>query len=283
VRRLALAFVALVAVAAAVSGGAWWFATMPVATPTPAPEVSLADRIRWNESGAEAVLTLPGGTTMDFVKIGPGAFTMGSPFSEPGRDIDEKEHPVELTKAFWMAKHEVTQRQWMAVMDENPSRFEGDARPVDSVSWMDCRRFLSRLNKPGDIKFRLPTEAEWEYACRAGSNAAHHFGDGAAMNEYAWSGANGQNATHDVGQKKPNAWGLCDMYGNVWEWCADRYGLLSSGAATDPAGPNDGAFRVLRGGSWAEVKVSRLRSALRHRDDPDNRLDNYGFRCVRSL
>jgi len=228
---------------------------------------------------------------MKFVFIPPGTFMMGSPSDEPGRDSDEKQHQVTLTRGFYMQTTEVTQGQWRAIMGENPSSFKtcGDDCPVEQVSWNDCQNFIRRLKqKEGSNKYRLPTEAEWEYACRAGSTTA--FANGGItelkcghdpnLDAIGWYCGNAGSKTHQAAQKKSNAWGLYDMHGNVWEWCQDWYGDYASGSVTDPKGPSSGTVHVFRGGSWINY-ARNVRSALRRRFNPAYR-DNYlGFRAVR--
>ncbi len=193
-------------------------------------------------------------TGMEFVLIPSGRFTMGSPSSEPDRRSDEgPQHEVTLSRPFYMGKYEVTQAQWQAVMGNNPSGFQGcDQCPVERVSWNDMQEFIQMLNeRAGMTGYRLPTEAEWEYACRAGSQGVYSFGDDAGSLEwYAWHGGNSSGKTHPVGRKRANAWGLYDLHGNVWEWCQDWYGPYAPGALTDPTGPSSGPYRVFRGGSW---------------------------------
>ncbi|MDF1591102.1 MAG: SUMF1/EgtB/PvdO family nonheme iron enzyme [Desulfobacterales bacterium] len=198
---------------------------------------------------------------MEFVYIRPGSFTMGSPANESGRDDDEKQHQVTLTKGFYLQTTEVTQGQWQAVMGNNPSNFKncGESCPVESVSWNDAQAFIQKLNQQdGSDVYRLPTEAEWEYAARAGSATAFANGDisktgceyDANLDAMGWYCGNSKDTTHKVAQKKSNAWGLYDMHGNVWEWCQDWYGDYSSGSVTDHSGQSSGSSRVLRGGSW---------------------------------
>ena len=157
-------------------------------------------------------------------------------------------------------------------------------RPVEQVSWDDAQEFLAKLNLMEKIDtYRLPTEAEWEYACRAGSTTRFCFGDKEEkLGEYAWYGDNSEGKTHPVGQKQPNAWGLYDMHGNVWEWCQDWYGDYPAGPVTDPRGPDAGEYRVLRGGSW-DNDTRNLRSAVRNYYYPDYRSDIIGFRVARTF
>ncbi len=205
-------------------------------------------------------IMLPGDVTLEMIRIPAGTFLMG----QAGEEVPV--HRVTLTKDFWLSKHEITQAQWQAVMGTNPSYFTGDGqRPVEQVSWDGAQTFIRNLNKahPGST-FRLPTEAEWEYACRAGTASVYSCGDDAGqLAEYAWYAKNSDSTTHSVGQKLPNAWGLYDMHGNVLEWVEDRYGPYSTGAQTDPMGPTSGSFRAMRGGSWSGY-ASYCRSASRY-------------------
>jgi formylglycine-generating enzyme required for sulfatase activity len=224
-------------------------------------------------------IDLGAGVKMDFALIRPGSFMMGS---EKGDDDEKPVHEVTITKPFYMGVYEVTQAQWKAVMGDNPSNFKGDDLPVESVSWEECQGFLEKLKgKVGEgMTCRLPTEAEWEYACRAGSKTEYCFGDDEGpLGEYAWYRANSEQKTHAVGQKKPNAWGLYDMHGNVWEWCADGYKRYRRDAATDPKGPSEAAARVLRGGSWCD-DAQYTRCAPRSGPGPEIRRRDYGFRVV---
>jgi formylglycine-generating enzyme required for sulfatase activity len=235
------------------------------------------------ESGAGASKTFTvSGVSFKMIRIPAGEFMMGSPSSEPGRGNDETQHRVRITKDYWLGETEVTQGLWKAVMGSNPSRFSscGDDCPVEQVSWNDCREFIGRLNSmvPGG-RFRLPTEAEWEYGARAGTTEAIYRGSMRILGDnncpeldpIAWYGGNScvnysggwdcsgwkekqyscsSCGTHPVGKKRANQWGLYDMIGNVWEWCEDWYGNYPSGSVTDPTGPSSGSLRVLRGGSW---------------------------------
>ena len=214
--------------------------------------------------------------TMEFVRIKAGTFLMG------GNRFGEKPvHEVVLTNDFFMGKYEVTQGQWETVMGENPSYFGGKDRPVERVSWDDVQEFIDKLNdKEGRKIYRLPTEAEWEYACRAGTTTEYFFGDDEdKLGEYVWYDDNSGNKTHPVGKKKPNPWGLYDMYGNVWEWCQDLYGDYPKGKIINPKGPDSGSYRVFRGGSWGHSAVS-CRSANRSNWEPDYRYSLLGFRLV---
>lgn len=224
-------------------------------------------------------ITLPGGAKMEMIWCPPGEFQMGSPLTEDGRFEDEVLHPVKLTRGFWLGKYEVTQGQWTSVMGDEGSlrsRFKGEKRPVENVSWHDCQSFMRKMNETLGGAARLPTEAEWEYACRAGTTGAF-AGDG-SVDEMAWYDGNSGSQTHDVGTKKANAWGFHDMHGNVLEWCADWFAKTASGSV-DPKGPASGSFRVLRGGSWFYY-ARDCRSAYRQKRDPSIRNFVFGFRLA---
>jgi len=217
--------------------------------------------------------------SMEFVHIPPGTFTMGSPENEPGRYDDETPHKVTITKGFYMQTTEVTQGLWWEVMEENPSNFSdcGESCPVESVSWEDAQRFIAELNrKQNKWKYRLPTEVEWEYACRAGTDTPFSFGKCLSHDQANYDGSN----PVPVASFPANTWGLYDMHGNVWEWCADWYGEYSDGPVTDPVGPEEGSHRVIRGGSWNE-DAQYCRSAIRNRVRPDFCFRFIGFRLVR--
>jgi len=221
---------------------------------------------------------------MEFVHIKPGTFMMGSPSNELRRDSDERQHRVTLTKGFYMQTREVTQGEWKEVMGPNFSYFSngGDNCPVENVSWDNVQGFIQELNqRAGGKKYRLPTEAEWEYACRAGSATTYCFGsDKSGLGEYAWYNNNSCEKTQPVGQKKPNAWGLYDMHGNIYEWCKDWKGEYPTYPVIDPTGPARGSFRVLRGGSWY-CKAAPCRSANRCNGSPGRGYRHLGFRLLR--
>ena len=245
---------------------------------------------------------LGGGVKMDFILIPAGDFMIGSresteevvnEFNLPEIFVQylSNEHPryrVRVTKPFYMGKYEVTQEQWKALMGSNPSFNKGTKHPVETVSWNDCQAFISKLNerfgKPG-AQFALPSEAQWEYACRAGTSTRFSFGDDKKhLDQYAWSARTSGMKTHPVGLKNPNSWGLYDMHGNVEEWCADWY--LSSykqSRQKDPTGPTDGMSRVLRGGSFYCGTPDYFRCADRYQDHPEFRYYRYGLRVVRTL
>jgi formylglycine-generating enzyme required for sulfatase activity len=231
---------------------------------------------------------------MKLVLIPKGTFMMGSPESEQGRNENENQHEVTISKDYYLGVYEVTQAQYEKVMGKNPSYFQGAKvgnentdLPVDNVSWDDTVEFCKRLSDLPEEKkagrlYRLPTEAEWEYACRAGSKTAYSFDDEEGLlPEYGWFKRNSSDRTHTVGLLEPNAWGLYDMHGNVWECCSDRYGDYPKGAVSDPSGPKVGSSRVYRGGSWYDVAAS-CRSALRFRIAPVVRYYFLGFRLALS-
>jgi len=239
------------------------------------------------------IITLPNGINIEMVKIKAGSFIMGSHMGELGHDAIEKQHRVTLTKDFWLGKFEVTQGQWETVMGNNPSRFpKGDNYPVENVSWYDAKKFCDKLNAsyssqlPQGYRFDLPTEAQWEYACRAGTTTALNNGRNLTSNDsycsnadiVAWYRENSSRTSHEVGRKQPNAWGLYDMHGNVYEWCRDWFGPYS-GDSTDPTGPKRGSRRVRRGGAWVD-NAGCARSALRFFWAPGLRESFLGFRLA---
>jgi len=213
---------------------------------------------------------------MELVWCAPGKFEMGSPVDETGRFENEPRHFVTITKGFWIGKYEVTQRQWESVMRSNHSRFKNPDNPVENVSWHDCMMFVKRINAALGGVARLPTEAEWEYACRAGSDSP--VSGGGALVDVAWYDLNSDNQAHEVGRNKPNAWGLYDMHGNVLEWCSDWFSMPSSDAV-DPKGPPSGSFKVLRGGCWFFYERD-CRCAYRLKREPNLRNCIFGFRIA---
>ena len=225
--------------------------------------------------------------SMEFVWISRGAFWMGS---DNGGSDERPVHEVEISRGFWLGKYEVTQGEWEAVMGRNPSWYKGDARrPVDSVSWYDVHEFIGRLNDAvGDSLYRLPSEAEWEYACRAGTTTRWSLGDEdgddeSLLGNYAWYGGNNSPAgTKVVGGKLPNGWGLYDMHGNVWEWVQDWHGesYYNDSPRVDPPGPTSGSSRVIRGGDFGDA-ARLVRSASRSYLSPDNRGSGIGVRLLR--
>lgn len=247
---------------------------------------------------------LPGGVALELMRIPAGTFLMGSPQEEQDRWDDEgPQTEVTIARDFFMGKFEITQAQWQAVMGNNPSYLIGDAQPVESVSWNDARDFAAALNAhvsatgQGPALLRLPTEAEWEYACRAGTTTRFFFGDApdcgeecsdcaagflpGMQSDFMWyCGNNDPFGVKPVGGKLPNAFGLYDMHGNVWEWCQDWYGPYPGARVANPTGPATGSHRVVRGGS-AYALPSYCRSAFRDGEDsPDVRYVDLGFRVV---
>jgi sulfatase modifying factor 1 len=224
------------------------------------------------ENKAGDTYTVPD-LSLEMLWVEPGTFTMGSPTSEDGRYSNETQHQVTLTNGFWLGKHEVTQAQWELVMDSDPSSFKGANRPVEAVSWTEVTAFCNKLTEaertagrlPAGMTYQLPTEAQWEYACRAGTQTAFSFGDGLTSGQANIRGGPGE--TTDVGKYPANPWGFHDMHGNVWEWCADWYGDYPAGAVSDPVGPAVGSIRVLRGGSWYYSALD-ARSARRRWYEP---------------
>jgi formylglycine-generating enzyme required for sulfatase activity/dsDNA-binding SOS-regulon protein len=221
---------------------------------------------------------------MQFVLIPPGEFTMGSPESEPGRRDDETQHLVRITKPFYLSAYEVTQAQYEQEMGSNPSSSKGDTKPVELVNWHDAVAFFGKLSEREGVEYRLPTEAEWEYACRAGTTTAYSFGDDVRqLPQYAWCGDHAKNTTHPVGEKLPNAWGLFGMHGNVREWCQDRYGPYESlKVLSDPTGPALGSARVLRGGAFFTLPLDVRAAFRRFSLQPVNRYHWVGFRLART-
>ena len=231
---------------------------------------------------------------MKLVLIPKGTFMMGSPESEERRDKNETQHEVTINKDYYLGVYEITQAQYEKVIGKNPSRFQGAEvgnenadLPVENVSWDDAVAFCKKLSELPEEKkagrvYRLPTEAQWEYACRAGSRTAYSFDDEEGLlPEYGWFKRNSSGRTHTVGLLDPNAWGVYDMHGNVWEWCSDRYGKYPKGAVSDPTGPEEGSRRVIRGGSRL-YEAAICRSARRDRLPPSDRFDDLGFRIALS-
>ena len=231
-----------------------------------------------------------GNAWQGFRWIPPGCFVMGSPVDEAERGSAEVLHEVPLSRGFWLADTACTQALWMAVWPVNPSHFADDARnPVENVAWHDAQRFIGELNRrlPG-LQARLPTEAEWEYACRAGTTTPFSFGTTVSTDEVNYHGGfpypGGEpgpyrQRTLPVGSLPPNAWGLYEMHGNVWEWCEDWYADYPTEPQIDPRGPTFGKMRVLRGGTWSDP-ARYARSATRSRIEPAYRPRSTGFRIV---
>jgi formylglycine-generating enzyme required for sulfatase activity len=231
--------------------------------------------------GDVATVWLSQGVVMRFAWVPAGTFLMGSLPAEPLRL--ENETPHRVTRGFYLGVHPVTQAQWRAVVGNNPSRAKAANHPVEMVSWDNCVAFCKRLRRMTERQCRLPTEAEWEYACRAGTTTAYHSGNGqAALRQVGWCSYDdvqgSAGGTQPVGLLQPNAWGLSDMHGNVWEWCRDWYAPYE-GEAKDPIGPGFGPSRVLRGGSWY-YGPDDCRSARRARKEPATRYADIGFRVL---
>ena len=271
----------------------------PTPQPTPRPSQEGKTELPYSEGpGVGAACwenATPGATCaepttgMEFVYVPGGEFEMGCDKKEKDCDNDEKPRHKVMVNGFWIGKYEVTQAQWEAIMGNNPSYFKGADYPVEMVSWNDAQAFLRKLNATvethgrASLQFRLPTEAEWEYAARAKTQTAYSFGDDPSqLNNYAWHSANSGGTTHSVGQKQPNKFGLYDMHGNVWEWVTDMYHKNYKGAPKDgSAWVSGGSNRVLRGGSWNYVP-RRVRSADRDIFDPAGRNEDIGFRVART-
>lgn len=269
--------------------------------------LAAVDRGVANRGFAEERLPIDNSVGMRLIPIPAGVFRMGSPSTEPGRRDRETLHEVELD-AFYVGQFEVTQAQYARVTDTNPSAFAPSGSraeqiqgidaadlPVDSVTWSQAVEFCERLSqseaeKRARRRYRLPTEAEWEYVCRAGTTGPFFFGDDASkLGDYAWIASNSNDRPHPVGGKLPNAWGLHDLYGNLWEWCsdgyADDYGRPAEGsslrrAVRNPQGSSDSTLRVIRGGGYASDIPARMRSAARNFDPPSVGDADTGFRVV---
>ena len=254
----------------------------PPARPGPVPAKGPKSAVKGKTSAAkkEIAFSLGAGVNLELVLIPAGEFLMGTPdaevviihgketpfasFAPESWDLAKSEKPqhrVRITSSFYLGKYKVTQEQWEALMGNNPSHTKGAKNPVEMVGFDDCQDFLTRLNGKAAVTkgtFTLPTEAQWEYACRAGSTTRYCFGDDASqLGEYAWYGKDSGGETHPVGQKKPNAWGLYDMHGRVGEWCTDLYGPYADGTVDDPSGPSVGWGRVLRGGLALDYRYCR--------------------------
>jgi len=260
--------------------------------------LDLLDRLLGEAASGTAALGSPTEITISGIELvwcPPGTFLMGSPVEELGRAEDETQHPVTLIRGFWIAKYPVTQVQYRAVMKTNPSHFKGARRPVECVTWDDAMAWCRKMNgiaadAPAGCEWGLPSEAQWEYACRAGTTTPFSFGfelngreancDGNYPHGTTTKGPN-LGGTCEVGSYGPNPWGLHDMHGNVWEWCRDWYRDYPSSAVTDPLGPPHGGTRIERGGCWAHGAWS-CRAAIRCADEPDARNYDLGFRPVLS-
>jgi formylglycine-generating enzyme required for sulfatase activity len=272
-------------------------APAPAHSPTPAPSSQIGEIVTEYKC-EEITINLPGlpadATPLIMVRIPDGNFMMGS--SKSSSSYEKPVHRVSISKDFWLGKYEVTQAQWQTVMGSNPSDFKGSGGlPVEQVSWNDCHEFIKKLNTivPGK-GVRLPSEAEWEYACRAGSQTEYCYGDSVSeLDSYAWyydidntTSTNNTNSTHEVGGKRPNAWGLYDMHGNVFEWCEDRIELdYTNSARRDPKGPRKVSnsylrdHRRYRGGCYC-YSADSCRSASRNGTKQDTRARFIGLRIV---
>ena len=234
-------------------------------------------------NGNNISIPVKDGISIDMVRVEAGTFTMGAtPEMKDPYDWEKPTHQVTLTNDYYIGKYEVTQALWQAVMDNNPSYFKGDDLPVEKVSWDDCQEFISKLNSITGKTFRLPTEAEWEYAARGGNKSrGNQYSGSSNLSDVAWYKDNSNSKNHTVGSKQANELGIYDMPGNVMEWCQDLYGKYSSSSQTNPTGANNGYSRVIRGGSWY-FTARDCRSSYRDKDAPDNRYNNLGLRLVLS-
>ena len=238
------------------------------------------ERKRHEEEERSKRSFIVGGVEFKMIRVEGASFMMGAPDNDPNAFDDEKpQHEVTLSD-YYIGETPVTQALWNAVMGENPSLFEGGNSPVEEVSWTDCQEFIKKLNTKTGRTFRLPTEAEWEFAARGGNKSrGYKYAGDDNIDEVAWYVNNSESVTHPVKQKKANELGLYDMSGNVWEWCQDWFGRYGSGKETDPTGSSEGSNGVLRGGSW-NVDAQCCRVACRFCGDPDDRYGNVGFRLA---
>jgi formylglycine-generating enzyme required for sulfatase activity len=287
-RNVRLAVVALVLAGMAVVGVVMMLAAAKRAEEARIEAQRVAEEARIEAARKATFVQAPAGSAAESPSLGmmqwipAGRFTMGSPESEAGRERDEAQHAVTLTQGFWMMEHEVTQGEWQAVMVSNPSNFSscGPTCPVEKVSWDEAVEFATRASARDGVTYRLPTEAEWEYAARGAQ--AHVYAGSDDVGAVGWYDDNSGSKTHPVCEKQRNAYGLCDMSGNVWEWTADRYGDYPSGSVTDPQGASDGPFRVPRGGSW-DFAADYARAARRYGCYPGDRFDSLGLRLSRTI
>jgi formylglycine-generating enzyme required for sulfatase activity len=241
-------------------------------------QVIAEDKAERSSGEPEAGSVIVNSIGMKLAYIPAGSFEMGSPPDEKGRQADEYQHGVKLTRPFRIGVTEVTQAQWRAVMGSVRSHFKGDNLPVEKVSWRETVAFCEKLSKKEGKTYRLPIEAEWEYACRAG--AAGPFGGTGRVEEMGWYEANSEGRTHPVASKKPNAWGLYDIHGNVSEWCSDYYSPdYPEVVVTDPVGPTKGEYRVIRGGSW-DYFACGCRCAARSSAPASYQFKQTGFRVI---
>jgi formylglycine-generating enzyme required for sulfatase activity len=259
-------------------------ASLPALSPA---EAQIKQREESERLSVQATLTNDLG--MSFALIPSGQFTMGSPRGERGRQDTEVQHGVTLTRPFYMGTTEVTQAQWVALMEDNPSFVEGDDHPVETITWNDAVEFCRRLSEKDGARYRLPTEAEWEYACRAGTTTAFYTGDTLSTDQANYNGEAddpkkglNRDETTPVGSFEPNAWGLHDMHGNVWEWCSDWHAPYGTQQVTDPKGPDEGTTRIVRGGCWVNSSTI-CRSAMRGDTEPVSWNFHFGMRVVRVI
>ena len=288
----------IIAFAMIVIGVAWWVLATGAAEPSSGPAMQPS-----TQPAKELTLDLGNKVTMKLVEIPAGKFLMGSPETEKERDqygtfvpygtpprLRETQHEVTISKPFYLGVYEVTQEQYEQVVGRNPSTFKGARNPVETVSWEDAAEFCQKLSQKTGKTVSLPTDAQWEYACRAGTTTPFHTGQTISTDEANYNGnyvyGNGQKGKYNdstiaVGTFKPNAWGLYDMHGNVWEWCSDWYSPMTDATATDPAGPASGGSHVARGGCWRWTP-GFCRSAFRYGLDISFgcRSGCYGFRVA---
>ncbi len=249
--------------------------------------VALASHVPAHAQSKDPPKSFTNSLGMKFAWIAPGDFLMGSPKNERQRGADETQHKVTLTKGFYMGIHLVTQEQWKDVMGSTPSFFKAEKKlPVEGISWDDCQAFVNKLRAKDKKAYRLPTEAEWEYACRGGTKTPFHFGETISVDQANYNGqfvygggkkGDYRRKTTPVGSFPANAFGLFDMHGNVWQWCQDWYGEYSSKDTIDPHGPEKGQARVLRGGAWF-CEPQYCRAAYRYWYNPKERVQNSGLR-----
>lgn len=239
---------------------------------------SLVEGCRCKKASSKPGNVIVNSIGMKLAYIPAGEFEMGSGLDEKGRQEDEYLHTVKLTRAFRIGVTEVTQGQWTAVMGFNRSHFKGDELPIEKISWRDAAAFCKKLSEKEGRVYRLPTEAEWEYACRAGTTGK--FSGSGDIEEMGWYLENSDEQTHAVGGRSANAWGLYDMHGNVSEWCSDYYSAdYPEGGAIDPTGAAEGSYRIIRGGSWSHFARS-ARCAARNSAPASYQLKQTGFRVV---
>ena len=234
-------------------------------------------------NGDNISIPVKDGVSIDMVRVEAGTFTMGATPEMKDPYSDEKPtHQVTLTNDYYIDKYEVTQALWQAVMGNNLSNFKGDNLPVENVSWDDCQEFISKLNRITGKKFRLPTEAEWEYAARGGNKSrGYQYSGSSNLSDVSWYTSNSGRKTHTVGSKQANELGIYDMSGNVWEWCQDWKGTYISSSQVNPTGANSGSYRVIRGGSW--IRTARYcRSSCRYSSSPGGRNIGLGLRLILS-